>query len=281
MRAGLASNISENHGQVAKQKAPDLLKWSTNPYDDNKNKMNMEQISAAAKTWGGLSARELADLPDGSFASAMSSGGVSTSTLDALKSDRMRENLSDGQRAAMLKYRDPSAVPPATSTNNGSAGATTVGGTSTSGRAPTRSTPQSENNFLTTSTAPTGAADPGYSGASTTSVDVPLGTARVETRQQPTEVIVNPSATATSEGLYRINSAGKPIRPKNSSKKNDGALIGAHQAAVIDANAGLIRSMAGAQAAAAAAQKASLNRGETFDQAKAAADEAYRKNSGA
>jgi len=281
MRAGLASNISENHGQVAKQKAPDLLKWSTNPYDDNKNKMNMEQISAAAKTWGGLSARELADLPDGSFASAMSSGGVSTSTLDALKSDRMRENLSDGQRAAMLKYRDPSSVPPATSTNNGSAGATTVGGTSTSGRAPTRSTPQSENNFLTTSTAPTGAADPGYSGASTTSVDVPLGTARVETRQQPTEVIVNPSATATSEGLYRINSAGKPIRPKNSSKKNDGALIGAQQAAVIDANAGLIRSMAGAQAAAAAAQKASLNRGETFDQAKAAADEAYRKNSGA
>jgi hypothetical protein len=98
---------------------------------------------------------------------------------------------------------------------------------------------------------------------------------------QPTEVNVNPATAAADGGLYRVNSAGTPIRPKNSSKKNDGAPIGARQAAVIDANADLINGGARAQAAAAAAQAASLGRGETFDQAKAAADEAYRKNGGA
>ena len=113
MRTGLASNIAENHGQVAKQKAPDLLKWATNPHDEDGKKLDMGQISAASKTWGGLSARELADLPDGSFDSAMKSGGVSQSTLDALKSDRMRENLSDGQRAAISGYKGPTVVTPA------------------------------------------------------------------------------------------------------------------------------------------------------------------------
>jgi len=98
---------------------------------------------------------------------------------------------------------------------------------------------------------------------------------------QPTEVIVNPATAAADGGLYRINSAGTPIRPRNSSKKNDGAPIGKKQAAIIDANADLINGGARAQAAAAAAQAASLGRGETFDQAKAAADDAYRKNGGA
>jgi len=97
---------------------------------------------------------------------------------------------------------------------------------------------------------------------------------------QPTEVIVDPTTANADGGLYRVNSAGTPIRPKNSSKKNDGAPIGAKQAAIIDANADLINGGARAQAAAAAAQAASLGRGETFDQAKAAADEAYRKNGG-
>jgi hypothetical protein len=113
------------------------------------------------------------------------------------------------------------------------------------------------------------------------------GTATGKTQQtsgaaasQPTEVIVDPTTANADGGLYRVNSAGTPIRPKNSSKKNDGAPIGAKQAAIIDANADLINGGARAQAAAAAAQAASLGRGETFDQAKAAADEAYRKNGG-
>jgi len=117
MRTGLASNIAENHGQVAKQKAPDLLKWSTNPFvknDAGENvKANMEQISKAKETWGGLSARELADLPDGSFTSAMRSGGVSATTREALQTDRLREVLSDAQRTALSDdYVAPTVAAP-------------------------------------------------------------------------------------------------------------------------------------------------------------------------
>jgi len=130
---------------------------------------------------------------------------------------------------------------------------------------------------------PTGTPTPtgGTQQTAGTAASNPTVTAPISTNIQPTEVTVNPATAAADGGLYRVNSAGTPIRPKNSSKKNDGAPIGARQAAIIDANADLINGGARAQAAAAAAQAASLGRGETFDQAKAAADDAYRKNGGA
>ncbi len=109
MRTALSSNITENHGQVAKQKANDLLQWSVKG-----GSTELSAVSAAAATWGGLSARELSDLPDASFQRAMQSGGVSKETIAALKSDRILENLSDGQRGFLATAKAYSPPAPAT-----------------------------------------------------------------------------------------------------------------------------------------------------------------------
>ena len=170
--------------------------------------------------------------------------------------DPNKKALFEDIKAGKYYTGTAAAIPNSSSTSTPSGGGTTPPPAGTPG--PTGGTQQTAGAAFTTATSPTNT-----------------------TPTQPTEVNVNPATASADGGLYRVNSAGTPIRPKNSSKKNDGAPIGAKQAAVIDANADLINSGARAQAAAAAAQAASLSRGETFDQAKAAADEAYRKNGGA
>lgn len=106
----LADNIKDFHPVIAKQKSPDLLAWA-----NTGGTGSISAVSAEALTWKKLTATELSGLNDKAFAHAMSSGGVSTSTMDALRSERMNGQLSDAKKEAMKShvYTPPPADPSA------------------------------------------------------------------------------------------------------------------------------------------------------------------------
>ena len=95
----LASNIKSFHAPTAKQKSTDLLAWSTGG-----GVGSITSVSGKADTWRKLTAAELSGLNDKAFANAMSSGGVSMATMQALKSDRMSGQLSEEKRSAMATH---------------------------------------------------------------------------------------------------------------------------------------------------------------------------------
>jgi len=104
----LASNIKSFHAPTAKQKSTDLLAWSTGG-----GVGSITSVSGKADTWRKLTAAELSGLNDKAFASAMSSGGVSMATMEALKSERMSGQLSEAKRNAMAThtYTPPEETP--------------------------------------------------------------------------------------------------------------------------------------------------------------------------
>ena len=104
MKHALASNVTENHAQAAKAKSADLLNWS-----GGSGSRSMNEVTADAKTWSGLSARDLADQTDDAFKNALASGGVGADTKAALTSDRMSEALTDAKRAALGSASSSSA----------------------------------------------------------------------------------------------------------------------------------------------------------------------------
>jgi len=95
----LASNIKSFHAPTAKQKSTDLLAWSTGG-----GVGSITSVSGKADTWRKLTAAELSGLNDKAFANAMSSGGVSMATMEALKSERMSGQLSEAKRNAMATH---------------------------------------------------------------------------------------------------------------------------------------------------------------------------------
>jgi len=247
------------------------------------SEQSLSQLRQSSGTFKGLSSVELAGQRKHVLEDAVKNNAISPEQAQAVLADNVSKDMDPSKKALfqavanLATPRGTTPPPPAGGTGGTRppfGGPTpTSGGTSTPSGAPGATFAAGATAGSASFTQPTG-------GPST-----PTGgtqqTAGATASAQPTEVIVNPATAAADGGLYRINSAGTPIRPRNSSKKNDGAPIGKKQAAIIDANADLINGGARAQAAAAAAQAASLGRGETFDQAKAAADDAYRKNGGA
>ena len=246
------------------------------------SEQSLSQLRQSSGTFKSLSSVELAGQRKHVLEDAVKNNAISPEQAQAVLADNVSKDMDPSKKAlfqAVANLATPGGTtppPPA-----GGTGGTrppfgsptpTNGGTSAPSGAPGATFTAGSTPGSTSFTQPTGGPSAPTGGTQQTA-----GAAA----SQPTEVNVNPATASADGGLYRVNSAGTPIRPKNSSKKNDGAPIGAKQAAVIDANADLINSGARAQAAAAAAQAASLSRGETFDQAKAAADEAYRKNGGA
>jgi len=242
---------------------------------------SLAQLRQSSGTFKSLSSVELAGQRKHVLEDAVKNNAISPEQAKAVLADNVSKDMDPSKKAlfqAVANLATPGGTPPPPAAGTGgtrppSGGPSpSSGGTSAPSSAPGASFTAGATPGSTTFTQSTGGPSAPTGGTQQTA-----GAAA----SQPTEVIVNPATAAADGGLYRINSAGTPIRPRNSSKKNDGAPIGKKQAAIIDANADLINGGARAQAAAAAAQAASLSRGETFDQAKAAADDAYRKNGGA
>jgi hypothetical protein len=100
MSSALASNITENHGQIAKQKGADVLQWAKNG-----GGAHIDAVGASPDTWSSLSARDLADQSDDAFRLAMQSGAVSAETMRNLNSDRIMEGMSDAKKTALTTAR--------------------------------------------------------------------------------------------------------------------------------------------------------------------------------
>lgn len=121
MRKTLATNIMQNHAQAAKQKSNDVLQWAVGvsrigSKDEDgaviTDAKAIGDVSGTAKTWGSLTAHELANQTDVAFEAALKSGGVSSVTIEALKSERMRGDVNDSKRAAIASFEAQQASQP-------------------------------------------------------------------------------------------------------------------------------------------------------------------------
>jgi hypothetical protein len=106
----IRSNITENHGQYAKQKGADIVSWASGAKDENGN-----LVSLTSATAGALSDNDLAGQHSGSIQKLVIQGKIDKVQADRMLHDpRVSANLDDKQKAALQDAirTGPGTLPP-------------------------------------------------------------------------------------------------------------------------------------------------------------------------